>query len=691
MKRIELHPVLDNLENRKLVTFSFNGETMQGYEGEMISSALFANNIKEFSIHRKDDAPQGIFCANGQCAQCTVIADGMPVKSCITALKAGMDVRTLKHLPEIPMDNNSLRNYEKKVKNCDVLVIGAGPSGLTSAIELAKLGFRVVLVDDKEKLGGKLLLQTHKFFGSEEDCYAGTRGHDIAAKLEAIARTYKNICIFPNTSVVGIYKDQKAGLFVDQKSYLLVAFEGLIISAGAREKSLVFHGNDLPGVYGAGAFQTLVNRDRIKASEKVLIIGSGNVGLIGAYHALQAGINVAGIIEIGSEISGYKVHADKIRRMGVPIYLGQTIISAAGNGRVQRATVAKVDEQWNPILETAKTYEVDTILVAAGLTPADEFCEMAENFEFKVVKTGDAEEIAEASSAMFGGRLAGIKMAKMLGEDVVIDDTYFKKAEVLKSRPGEIVEKTKITLTDKFAPVFTCLQEIPCNPCTTVCPKKAITLKTKSGTIMDIPHLSGECIGCGICVAACPGLAITLARKLDENFAEIILPHEFNPEFKAGDKVRVTDMDGFVLEEAEVLKINFNKKYRTSLVHVKASIKNANEIAGIRVQNEKFIKPLETPIFDYLPENGIVCRCERVTLGEVIKFIKENKVRDINQLKQIRVGMGACGSKTCSVQLPRVFKAAGVDFSTVAEGTSRPMSVETTMFALINEQNSDGE
>ncbi len=689
MPRIEAHPVLDTRDDRREVSFTFDGVPLVGREGEMVSSALFANGITRFSIHRKDGAPQGIFCANGQCAQCTVIIDGHAQKSCVTPLRAGMDIRTLNRLPVLPPDDEPLRNYEKKVINCDVLVVGGGPSGLTAAIELAKLGVRVVLADDKDRLGGKLVLQTHKFFGSEEDCYAGTRGYAIARILEEELRSYKNVTVFTETAVVGVYKDRKAGLFEKNRRYLLVSFEGLVVSAGAREKSIVFPGNDLPGVYGAGAFQTLVNRDLVRAAKRVLVVGSGNVGLIAAYHALQAGITVVGIVEITSEISGYKVHADKIKRMGVPIYLNTTVLSAAGDGKVERVTVAAVDPQWNPILETARTYEVDTLLIAAGLTPADEFYEMAERFEFKVVKAGDADEIAEASSAMFGGRIAGLKMARLLGEDVVIDDTWFKKAAVLKSRPGEVFPPDRVILTDRFQPVFTCLQEIPCNPCTTVCPKGAIKLKDKSGTIMDVPYLAGECIGCGVCVAACPGLAITLARKVDAQHAEVVLPHEYLATFTVGDKIPVTDIEGNFLENATVVKLQFNKKYQTTLITVQVAVENAATVAGIRVQDEKETQPLPAPEFDHVPENGIVCRCERVTLGEVVKFIKEHKVRDINQLKQIRVGMGACGSKTCSVQFPRVFKAAGVDFSTVAEGSIRPLSVEVPMYAIVNEEKTE--
>jgi sarcosine oxidase, subunit alpha len=687
MNRIKVHPVLDVPESRTGVNFSFDGTPMKGFDGEMVSSALFANGVKQFSIHKKGDAPQGIFCANGQCSQCVVVIDGIPLKSCITPLREGMDIRTMRHLPKLPELDHSIKGYEKKCVVCDVLVVGGGPSGLTSTIELAKLGFRVVLVDDKEYLGGKLLLQTHKFFGSEEDCYAGTRGVDIGAILEEEVRKFSNVKIYTETSVVGVYKDKKAGLFVKNKNFVTVDFKGIVVSAGAREKSIVFPGNDLPGVYGAGAFQTLVNRDLIKSSDKVMIVGSGNVGLIGAYHALQAGIEVAGIVEIAHEISGYKVHADKIKRMGVPIYLDTTVLCAEGDGKVERVTIAEVDSSWNPVLETARTFEVDTLLVAAGLSPADEFFDMADNFEFKVVKAGDAEEIAEASSAMFGGRIAGLKMAMLLGrEDVVVDDTWYKKADVLKSKPGKIHPFKPVDITDKFKPNFCCVEEIPCNPCTTVCPKNVIKLMDKSGTIMDIPYLDGECIGCGICVAACPGLAITLVRKTGEQKAEVMLPHEYIVDFALGDSLDLTDIDGNFLEKGVVKKISYNKKYKTSLVTVETSLESGAKVMGIRVQGESAIKPLDQADYDYIPEDGIVCRCERVTLKEVVDFIRANNVRDINQLKQIRVGMGACGSKTCSVQMPRVFKAAGVNWSEVTEGTNRPLCVETPMFALINEE-----
>ena len=690
--RITKHPVLDIQEGRS-VSFTFDGQPLLGQEGEMVSSALFANGIRTFSIHTVGDAPQGLFCANGQCAQCTVIIDGLPVKSCITPLREGMEIKTLVHHPELPPDDQWRPSHSPEEKSCQVLIVGAGPSGITAAIELADLGFSVILVDDKDRLGGKLVLQTHKFFGSMADCYAGTRGTDIGHILEQEAKDRENITIMTSSTVVGIYADGKAGIYQDrQEKYVHVSFEGLIVAAGARERSLIFPGNDLPGVFGAGAFQTLVNRDLVKSSERVLIVGCGNVGLIGAYHALQAGIDVVGLIDIAPQVTGYKVHADKIKRMGVPIYLDHTLIGVQGDGKVEKATIAQVDDKWNPLVETAKTFAVDTVLIAVGLSSADEFYQSGLDGGFPVLKTGDAGEIAEASSAMIGGRIIGRKMAGLLGSEAPIPEEWFAKADILKSHPGEVFERSfALPKEGGWEPMIHCYQEIPCNPCTTVCPHDSIHLSDLTGTIMDIPEFQGKCIGCGLCVLICPGLAITLVRKSKEDdLAELVLPHEFDHDFQKGDKVRLRDPLGYDLGEGTIKTTRYSKKHRTHLITLEVQAELATKAVGILVQPETVTEPLPEADFTYLPDNAVVCRCERVTVGEIKDFIQKNDVTDINQLKLSRVAMGACGGKTCLDLVPRVLMQAGVRRDDIHPATHRPLTVEIPMKALANQGGAQG-
>jgi len=100
LKRITRHPILEIPETKE-VAFTWNGETLTGYKGEMISAALFANDIHIFGHHPKDNSPQGMFCANGQCSQCLVMANGLPVKSCMTPLTEAMNIESGEGLPQL--------------------------------------------------------------------------------------------------------------------------------------------------------------------------------------------------------------------------------------------------------------------------------------------------------------------------------------------------------------------------------------------------------------------------------------------------------------------------------------------------------------------------------------------------------------------------------------------------------------
>jgi sarcosine oxidase, subunit alpha len=678
--RITKHPILEVTE-RADIPFSWNGTTLTAKVGEMISSALIANGIDVFGHHPKDGSAQGIFCANGQCAKCTVITDGVPVKSCMTAVTPGMKVRSADGLPELPDSGYVSDRPEIEHLETEVLIIGGGPSGLAAAIELGKYGIETLLIDDKHALGGKLVLQTHKFFGSEEDSNAGTRGHDIGKLLSAEVEKYTCVKIWLNSTALFVFSDQKVGILKDG-IYKIVTPKKILNAAGAREKFLRFPGNHLARIYGAGAFQTLVNRDLVRPTERLFIIGGGNVGLIAGYHALQAGIEVVGLAEAMPQCGGYKVHADKLKRLGVPIYTSHTVIGANGGETVESVTIAQIDANFKPVEGTEKSFACDTILIAVGLDSLSEFTQEAEEAGIPFYAAGDALEIAEASSAMFNGKIAGLNIARDCGAEAAgaVPQEWSDKAEILKSHPGAIKGYQKNLPESGVFPVIHCLQEIPCNPCTTVCP--TISIQTEDGGLMAVPLYNGSCVGCCKCLLICPGLAVTLVDfRKDKDNPTITMPYEvFNYPVRKGDMIQLTDIDGAPLGVYPVTYAADLPQRHTQLIRTNVPSAIAKKVASFRVQPEEASLPLEKSILpERLADDAMVCLCERVSVGQVRKLIKDG-ITNLNHIKAItRSGMGPCGAKTCETLIRGILREEGIPTEDVVPNTKRPVFIEVPL------------
>jgi NADPH-dependent 2,4-dienoyl-CoA reductase/sulfur reductase-like enzyme/Fe-S-cluster-containing hydrogenase component 2/bacterioferritin-associated ferredoxin len=678
--RIEEHPVLTVPETRE-VPFYWNKTRLHARENEVISSALFANDIKIFGHHHKDGSALGIFCANGQCAQCTVIANGIPVKACMIRVTENMIVESVEGLPRLPdVDEIPLISDIEHLET-DVLIIGGGPAGLSAALQLEKHGVNAILVDDKNQLGGKLVLQTHKFFGSVEDSHAGMRGMDIGKMLADKVDAAAHIQVWKNSTALYVFDDQKTGILRDGV-YKIVTPKVILNAAGAREKFLRFKGNSLAGVYGAGAFQTLVNRDLVRPTRRLFIIGGGNVGIIAGYHALQAGIQVVGLAEALPRCGGYRVHEDKLKRFGVPIYTSHSIMSANGTESVESITIAEIDDTFTPIAGTEKTFACDTILIAVGLEPVAEFAREAMTAGIRVFSAGDAAEIAEASSAMFNGKIAGLDIVRHFKPEVpAIPDEWFEKADILKSHPGPVQELLPPDREDGVFPIMHCKQEIPCNPCSTVCPERCITMT--GDPIKGMPVFDGDCKGCMKCLTICPGLSVTLVDyRKDRDCPTVFLPCEVgNVPVARGDTIQCVDVDGNPLGRFTVLGAKATKDSdRTVIVRVKVPKAIAKKVVGFTIQDQSVYDRLTEKIpLDKIRDEEVVCLCERVTAGEIRDLVKQG-VTDMNQIKAMtRAGMGPCGYKTCENLMMQLFRAERIAAEDIVTNIRRPLFIEVPL------------
>lgn len=496
-----------------------------------------------------------------------------------------------------------------KMRRFELAVIGAGPAGLSAAVEAAKAGMQVCVFDENARPGGQLFKQIHKFFGSKEH-KAKIRGFRIGEELLKEAEE-AGVEVMLNSTVLGIFDCKELSVMHGDIIRHYKA-DNILIATGAMENTIPFEGWTLPGVMGAGAAQTLMNLHGVKAGNRVLMLGSGNVGLVVGYQLLQAGIEVAAVVDAAPRVGGYGVHAAKLSRTGVPFYLSHTVVKAEGNGKVEKVTIAEVDSHFTPIEGTEKTFDVDTICLAVGLSPMAQLAKMAgcvmkdkgglvpvidaygETSIPGIFAAGDVAGIEEASSAMITGRIAGAAAAHKAGW--IGDDAFEAEVKALRASLQQLHEgmfspankgRTDLKETDEglpvsqsllkkgymaddeislypgaaagkkkgLHPVIECSQNIPCNPCQDACRFGCIKVGER---ITNLPAVDPEskCVGCGMCVASCSGQAIFLIDEAyEEGMAAITLPYEFWPLPEAGDKGTALGRNGQPVCEAEVISV----------------------------------------------------------------------------------------------------------------------------------------
>lgn len=516
------------------------------------------------------------------------------------------------------------------MKQYDLVVIGAGPAGLSAAIEGSKQGMKTIVFDENERPGGQLFKQIHKFFGSKEH-QAKIRGINIGKQMLEEAKD-ANVEVRLNSQVTGIFRNKIIGVFSQGKMDSLHA-ANVVVATGASERTLPFDGWTLPGVIGAGAAQTMINLHGVKPGQKILMVGSGNVGLVVSYQLKQAGCDVVAVIDAAPKVSGYGVHASKLSRMGIPFYLSHTIEKATGENYVDGVDIVEVDSSWKAVKGSKKHFDVDVICVAVGLNPMSQLVNMAgakmkeagglvpevneygETSVPGIFAAGDVAGIEEASSAMIGGHIAGIAAAfrggftteeefqtivkkhkdslKQLrqgmfavenrGKNIVETEEGCKVSQSLLKTgyldEGELEEYPGFVRKIGVHPVLECTQNIPCNPCQDACKFGCISIGEHI-TSLPVAVAKADCKNCGMCVAACSGQAIFLIdEEYEEEYATVTMPYEMLPYPEEGDMGKGCNRSGKIVCDAQVVSVKTSKAYdKTALLTVKIPKEFSNKV-----------------------------------------------------------------------------------------------------------------
>ncbi len=261
----------------------------------------------------------------------------------------------------------------------DLIIIGAGPAGLSAAVSATEAGLEKILLIERDKeLGGILNQCIHNGFGlhlfKEE-----LTGPEFAGRfIELLKNT--NVEVLSDTMVLEITPDHKVKV-INKDGYQTLEGKSVLLAMGCRERTrgaISTPGDRGAGVFTAGAAQRYMNMDGYCVGKRVVILGSGDIGLIMARRMTLEGAKVLACVEINSYSAGLQRNIKQcLEDFNIPLYLSHTITSIKGENRVEKVIVAKIDDHFLPIPGTEMEFDCDTILLSVGLIPENELSKQA--------------------------------------------------------------------------------------------------------------------------------------------------------------------------------------------------------------------------------------------------------------------------------------------------------------------------
>ena len=462
--RLPEHPS-QIVDRSSVIQLYFNGRPVPARRGDTVASALYAAGRRIFSRSFKYHRPRGLLCVSGRCANCLMMVDGVPnVRSCTETVREGMRVRhqnarpsldhdllsvldrlsflmpvgfyykTLIHprfawrlasrvirhiagLGEIDIHREYDNHYEHHNAHTDVAVVGGGPAGISAALEVARSGLRVTLIDDQPSLGGHLRAEVRDYPECHE--HPEMRGFEIAQKLSGQAADTPNIEIISGATVFGLYEGHQFGILHGRRMIKLRA-KRVVVATGSQEVPQVFQGNDLPGVILGTGVKRLMHLYGVKPGDRAVVATASDEGYTDALQMQEAGIHVAAVLDSRSDPSIAPGILEQLGTRGVAILPAYTIKEARGVKRVRQAVAVSHNGG------RERRFRCDLVCVSGWRDPAasllfqagsrlryDEALGETVPFEMPsgLYAAGDVTGIHDLEANLLQGRLAGLEAA----------------------------------------------------------------------------------------------------------------------------------------------------------------------------------------------------------------------------------------------------------------------------------------
>ena len=457
------------IDRGRPIAFRFEGAHYQGYHGDVLSSALWANGVRLLGRSFKYHRPRGLFSLAGWDAN-VMVGDGSRtnLRGDMLLIRPGLDVRAVNtagglardrlrftewfgrflpvgfyykafHTPRrlFPFYERQMRKVAglgridpafraatspKQYASCDVLVVGAGPSGASAAIAAAEQGLRVLLIDEQPHPGGSLHGQDRR---------------RLSERLER-ARALPNLEVRLGTQAGGWYADHWIALFDDTRLTKLRA-RALVVATGCVEQPAVFGNNDLPGVMLGSAAQRLIHHYAVKPCQRCVVLAGNAAAYAVALDLHEAGVEVTAIADLRPAGEPGELAA-RIAAAGIAVRPGHTVgeaLSGRGKASVRAALLCPLDGAGVPRTDSALRVDCDGVVVSVGWAPnAGLLYQAGGRFGYAapveqlvpqalpagVFAAGRVNGVFDRADRFVDGERAGREAARFLGHATAVSD-----------------------------------------------------------------------------------------------------------------------------------------------------------------------------------------------------------------------------------------------------------------------------